>query len=48
MCTKISSKKGVIIMAPGYIRKEGSFYDLPLAIGMLSADEKVGTEKIYS
>jgi magnesium chelatase family protein len=41
-------KQVVINMAPADIRKEGSSYDLPLAIGILSADEKVGTEKIDS
>lgn len=32
-------------MAPADIRKEGSGYDLPLAIGILAADKKVGVEK---
>ena len=41
-------KQVVINMAPADIRKEGSSYDLPLAIGILSADEKVGIEKIDS
>lgn len=35
----------VINMAPADIRKEGSSYDLPLAVGILAADEKIsGTE----
>jgi magnesium chelatase family protein len=41
-------KQVVINMAPADIRKEGSSYDLPLALGILSADEKVGIEKIDS
>jgi magnesium chelatase family protein len=41
-------KQVVINMAPADIRKEGSSYDLPLAMGILTADEKVGTEKIDS
>src|SRR5450759_400875 len=34
-------KQIVINMAPADIRKEGSSYDLPLALGILAADEKV-------
>jgi len=34
-------KQVVINMAPADIRKEGSSYDLPLAMGVLAADEKV-------
>ena len=34
-------KQIVINMAPADIRKEGSAYDLPLAVGILAADEKV-------
>ncbi len=33
-------------MAPADIRKEGSGYDLPLAIAILAADEKVNSEKL--
>ncbi|HAN19967.1 MAG: magnesium chelatase [Bacteroidetes bacterium GWC2_33_15] len=42
---KIPGKKIVINMAPADIRKEGSAYDLPLAIGVLAASElmKYGT-----
>ncbi len=36
----------VINMAPADIRKEGAAYDLPLAIGILAADEKVHTTKL--
>jgi len=35
-----------INMAPADIRKEGSAYDLPLALGILEADEKVS--KVHS
>jgi magnesium chelatase family protein len=41
-------KQVVINMAPADIRKEGSAYDLPLALGILAADEKVSQEKIES
>ena len=41
-------KQVVINMAPADIRKEGSAYDLPLAIGILAADEKVNKEDIES
>lgn len=39
-------KKVVINMAPADIRKEGSAYDLPLAIGILAASEQISTEKV--
>jgi len=38
---KWPGKQVVINMAPADIRKEGSSYDLPLALGVLAADEKV-------
>lgn len=43
---KIPRKKIIINMAPADIRKEGSAYDLPLAIGILSASEQLKTEKL--
>ena len=33
-------------MAPADIRKEGSAYDLPLAIGILAASEQIVTDKL--
>lgn len=36
----------IINMAPADIRKEGSAYDLPLAIGMLAASEVVQSDKL--
>jgi len=41
-------KQVVINMAPADIRKEGSSYDLPLALGILAADEKVIEKDIES
>jgi magnesium chelatase family protein len=41
-------KQVLINMAPADIRKEGSSYDLPLAMGILAADEKVITGEIES
>lgn len=38
---KYPRKAIVINMAPADIKKEGSAYDLPLAIGMLAADEQI-------
>ncbi|MGE5449142.1 MAG: YifB family Mg chelatase-like AAA ATPase [Bacteroidales bacterium] len=38
--------KVVINMAPADIRKEGSAYDLPLAIGVLAASGQVKSEKV--
>ena len=37
-------KKVVINMAPADIRKEGSAYDLPIAVGIMAASEQVNTE----
>ncbi|MFO7615112.1 MAG: YifB family Mg chelatase-like AAA ATPase [Bacteroidales bacterium] len=42
---RIPGKKVVINMAPADIKKEGSSYDLPLAIGILGASEQVDAEK---
>lgn len=39
-------KQVVINMAPADIRKEGSSYDLPLAVGILAASEKISGELI--
>ena len=41
-------KQVVINMAPADIRKEGSSYDLPLAIGIMAADENVTNGEIGS
>ena len=41
-------KQVVIDMAPADIRKEGSSYDLPLAMGILTADEKAPKDGIDS
>ena len=43
---EILKKRTVINMAPADIRKEGSAYDLPLAIGILAASGKVPTYKL--
>lgn len=36
----------VVNMAPADIRKEGTSYDLPLAIGILAADGKIDTQRL--
>ena len=36
----------VVNMSPADIKKEGSSYDLPLAIGILAADEKITSDRI--
>ena len=41
---KYPGKKIVINMAPADIRKEGSSYDLPLAIGVLAASEQIKSD----
>ena len=43
---RIPTSNVVINMAPADIRKEGSAYDLPLAIGMLAASEVICSEKL--
>lgn len=43
---KFPTSQIVINMAPADIRKEGSAYDLPLAIGMMAAKENVLTDRL--
>jgi magnesium chelatase family protein len=45
---KWPGRQVVINMAPADIRKEGSAYDLPLAVGVLAADEKISPTQIES
>jgi magnesium chelatase family protein len=45
---KIPGKKIVVNMAPADIRKEGSAYDLPIAIGILAASGQIGSENVSS
>ncbi|MBQ0114270.1 MAG: YifB family Mg chelatase-like AAA ATPase [Bacteroidales bacterium] len=40
------SKNVVINLSPADLKKEGSAYDLPLAIGILAADEKINSERL--
>ncbi|MCL3779954.1 ATP-binding protein [Prolixibacteraceae bacterium JC049] len=43
---RLPGKKIVINMAPADIRKEGSAFDLPLAIGILAASKQIKSENI--
>ena len=43
---RFPSKQIIVNMAPADIKKEGSAYDLPIAIGILAADEIVNTGKL--
>jgi magnesium chelatase family protein len=43
---KIPGKKITINMAPADLRKEGSAYDLTLAIGILAASEQIKSEQV--
>jgi magnesium chelatase family protein len=43
---KIPGKKVVVNMAPADIRKEGSAYDLTIAVGILGASEQMAAEEI--
>lgn len=45
---KWPGKKVVINLAPADIRKEGAAFDLPLAIGILAANEKICPDKLDS
>ena len=44
--SKWPGKQVVINMAPADIKKEGSAYDLPIAIGILAANEEVNADKL--
>ena len=43
---RFPSKQIIVNMAPADIKKEGSAYDLPIAIGILASDEVISTEKL--
>ena len=43
---RFPSKQIIVNMAPADIRKEGSAYDLSIAIGILAADEKISTDEL--
>lgn len=43
---KIPGKKITVNMAPADIRKEGSAYDLPIAVGLLAASEQVDATRV--
>ncbi len=42
----LSGKQRVVNMSPADIKKEGSAFDLPLAVGMLAADEQIITRHL--
>ena len=42
---KIPRKKIIINMAPADLKKEGSYYDLPLAIGIMAANKQIPIDK---
>lgn len=44
---KFPTSQIVVNMAPADLRKEGSAYDLPLAIGILAASKSVSHEKLH-
>ena len=44
--SKWPGKQVVINMAPADIKKEGSAYDLPLAIGILAANEELNADRL--
>ena len=43
---KFPTRQIVVNMAPADIRKEGASYDLPLAIGILAANETISSEHL--
>lgn len=44
--SRIPGKRVIINMAPADVKKEGSAYDLPLAIGIMAANEQLATDKL--
>jgi magnesium chelatase family protein len=44
---KIPGKKIVVNMAPADIRKEGSAYDLPIAVGILAASDQMKADSVH-
>ena len=43
---RLTAKKIVVNLAPADLRKEGSLYDLPIAVGILVATEQLSTKYI--
>ena len=43
---RIPVKRTTVNLAPADIRKEGSAYDLPIAIGMLAASGQINSENV--
>ena len=43
---KFPRKQVIVNMSPADIRKEGAAYDLPLAIGLLAADEQIVADRL--
>ncbi|MBO7199389.1 MAG: YifB family Mg chelatase-like AAA ATPase [Alistipes sp.] len=43
---KLQAKKTVVNLAPADLRKEGSQYDLPIAVGILAATEQISTDML--
>lgn len=43
---KLPVMNTIVNMAPAYIKKEGSAYDLPIAIGLLAANELIVSDKL--
>lgn len=44
--SRIPGKRVIINMAPADVKKEGSAYDLPLAIGILAANEQIPSSEL--
>lgn len=44
--SKIPGKRIIVNMAPADVKKEGSSYDLPLAIGILAANEEIPVNEL--
>ena len=43
---RMTGKKVVVNLAPADLRKEGSGFDLPIAVGILAATEQVAGDKL--
>lgn len=44
---RLSPKRVTINLAPADLKKEGSHYDLPIALGILYATEQIGADRLF-
>ena len=44
---RLTPKRITVNLAPADTKKEGSYYDLPIALGMLYATEQLASDKLF-